>query len=347
MKQTLTHSMRDGRAGRAGPEHVMRQELLNAVSQAIKTLKLQYRNILTLRCFQQLSYAEIAQVMGGSEIRARMLFFRAKQSLTKQLKRDGFNRLQLLPGLTLFAAATLAPTEKATATTVSAATIHTGLGIKLLTLTGTTKLGVGIASVCALSIIPLGLSLTSEKKLDRYFHVVPDANLAQMKLAEPATLRACHDPDRSGWYGGWESESQTHLSHAPGRFEPDAWLHDHSQPKEAWLHLPKDHWIEVGFNGVIVDGEGDDIFIIERCCHGEQAEVLLVDKDGRLFPLAILRVQASGIHGQVTYAIDLQDITLPFQATAIRIKTINNGLSEYGGALLGLELRQVSARIKE
>jgi RNA polymerase sigma factor (sigma-70 family) len=154
VKQTSSRFVGNDQVGPTGPERAIRKELLSAVSKAVRGLKLQYRNVLTLRCFQQLSYAEIAQATGNSELGVRMLFFRAKQSLARQLARDGFDKSQLLPALTLFAAATLAPAEKATAAAISAGAIHTGLGVKLLATLGTTKVGVGVAAVLAVSLVP-------------------------------------------------------------------------------------------------------------------------------------------------------------------------------------------------
>jgi hypothetical protein len=44
-----------------------------------------HRTILSLRGFEELSYAEISQVLGCSEFAAQMLFLRAKRALAKEL----------------------------------------------------------------------------------------------------------------------------------------------------------------------------------------------------------------------------------------------------------------------
>jgi len=40
--------------------------MIEAVTQSLNTLKLTYRSVLILRCFDQRSYAEIAVVTGGT-----------------------------------------------------------------------------------------------------------------------------------------------------------------------------------------------------------------------------------------------------------------------------------------
>jgi RNA polymerase sigma-70 factor (ECF subfamily) len=346
MKQVLKSRNRGGWTAPGGPEHLTHQELLNAVSKAINSLRLRYRNILTLRCFQELSYAEIAQTMGKSELAARLLFYRAKRSLVRQLVRDGFKKSQLLPALTLFAAATIAPIEKASATAVTAAAIHTGLGVKLLAIVGTTKLGIGIAAVAVLALIPLSTIVTNKTNSGRLFHIVEQPVVARSNLAYPAAIRASYDPDQSGWKGALESQSHTDLTHAPGAIRLEQWLDRPAGPDRYWLHIPKDHWIDITFGGEITDGEGDDIFITERCCHAEQADVFLVDDNENSFPLAAVHVPASGQHLVVTYGFDLAGLKLPFAPTAVRIKTTNEGYQEYRSAELGLELLSVRARVK-
>ncbi|KKL06375.1 hypothetical protein LCGC14_2596670, partial [marine sediment metagenome] len=75
---------------------LMRKELSTAVFQAISKLKLGYRNVLALRCFEQMSYSEIAGVMDCSEVRVRVLVFRAQRSLKRQLSRRGFSKALFL-----------------------------------------------------------------------------------------------------------------------------------------------------------------------------------------------------------------------------------------------------------
>ena len=140
-----------------GLNHLMRQELSETILGAIAQLRLNYRNVLTLRCYEQMSYAEIAGLMGCKELRARVLFFRAKRALTRQLKRRGFSKGLLLTALGLFEILT-APVDSAAAGTVSAASLHVGLSATLAGAAGTPS---GI--VLVITVAGLSLSLTMEQ----------------------------------------------------------------------------------------------------------------------------------------------------------------------------------------
>jgi RNA polymerase sigma factor (sigma-70 family) len=93
-----------------GLSYAAREELYTTIVSAMAKLRLPYRNVLMLRCYEQMSYAEIADQMGCKELRARVLFFRAKRSLHRQLTRRGFAKGLLVTALGLFGVLT-APTE--------------------------------------------------------------------------------------------------------------------------------------------------------------------------------------------------------------------------------------------
>jgi RNA polymerase sigma-70 factor (ECF subfamily) len=103
-------------------EYVTRVELSDAVLRAMDKLKIEYRSVLMLRCFENLSYAEIAEVLDCKELRARVLFFRAKKSLGRHLSRGGFGKECLLAGLVLFRILTK-PSEVSATTLVSASVL--------------------------------------------------------------------------------------------------------------------------------------------------------------------------------------------------------------------------------
>jgi RNA polymerase sigma-70 factor (ECF subfamily) len=140
-----------------GLNHAIRQELSEAVVHAIGQLRLTYRNVLLLRCYEQMSYAEIADQIGCKELRARVLFFRAKRSLSRHLTRRGFGKGFLLTGLGLFGLLT-APVDAAPAAgTITAATLHTGPAAAFAGLAGTPP-GMAIAA----TITGAGVTLTME-----------------------------------------------------------------------------------------------------------------------------------------------------------------------------------------
>jgi RNA polymerase sigma-70 factor (ECF subfamily) len=60
---------------------VIRREIAENLSAAIKQLKKQYREVVQLRYFEEMSYSEIASLTKCSPQQARIRFFRAKQLL--------------------------------------------------------------------------------------------------------------------------------------------------------------------------------------------------------------------------------------------------------------------------
>ena len=142
-----------------GLNQLMRRELSDAMFQAMAKLKLMYRNILILRCFEQMSYAEIGEMLGCKELRARVLFFRAKHLLKRQLSRRGFGGELLLVALGLFGLMTASAKAASAAGTLSASSLDVGF---LATIVGAigTKPGVAIiASIATLTFILSAVNL--------------------------------------------------------------------------------------------------------------------------------------------------------------------------------------------
>jgi RNA polymerase sigma-70 factor (ECF subfamily) len=147
-----------------GLNRAMRRELSEVIIDAMARLRLSYRNVLMLRCFEQMSYAEIGEMMGCKELRARVLFFRAKRSLSRQLTRRGFAKGLLVTALGLFGFLT-APADSASAGTVTAASLNVGFVPSLVGIAGTPS---GIA--LAVTVAGVTLTLTLEHAI--YFAAV-------------------------------------------------------------------------------------------------------------------------------------------------------------------------------
>ncbi len=138
-----------------GLREAMRREMIAKVLTAMRHLGEQYRAVLSLRCFDQLSYADIAVTMDCSEVRARVLFYRAKEALKKRLSRQGIGKGMLVACLGVFGKIT-APAEAAeSAAAVTAASTQVGL---------TTVVMANIAPIAALAAviaIAVGLAASS------------------------------------------------------------------------------------------------------------------------------------------------------------------------------------------
>lgn len=133
----------------AGLSYVTRVELSEAVLRAMEKLKMEYRNVLILRCFESLSYAEIADVMDCKELHARVLFFRAKKSLGRQLARGGYGKECLLAGLVLFRILTKPSAVSSATSLVSASILDVDAFVALISL-ASSKVGLLATSLVTL-----------------------------------------------------------------------------------------------------------------------------------------------------------------------------------------------------
>lgn len=110
-----------------GLENAQRVELSEIIMDGVYQLRLAYRNVLVLRCYEGLSFAEIGEQLDCKELRARVLFFRAKQALQRHLSSQGYGKDSLLTALVLFGFLAIpTKTTSAAACTVNTATLHVG-----------------------------------------------------------------------------------------------------------------------------------------------------------------------------------------------------------------------------
>ena len=110
-----------------GFENLVGQELRQIVSTAMQKLRTRHKAVLIMRCYDGMSYSEIAESMGCSEFSTRMLFMRAKQALQKELSHNGFGKGSLLAALVIFGKLTAPSKAAAAQLTVSAAALKAGL----------------------------------------------------------------------------------------------------------------------------------------------------------------------------------------------------------------------------
>ncbi|MHC4060765.1 MAG: RNA polymerase sigma factor [Planctomycetota bacterium] len=104
IQQHLRNQQQESRIDRAIHEHehrrgvirenggetltfIVRKETLKRLSAAVSLLKRQYKEVLQLRCFEQLPYSEIAATLHCSRQQARVRLYRAKQVLRYSLHR--------------------------------------------------------------------------------------------------------------------------------------------------------------------------------------------------------------------------------------------------------------------
>ncbi|MBN1361466.1 MAG: RNA polymerase sigma factor [Sedimentisphaerales bacterium] len=115
---------------------VVTDELKHIVLRSVEQLSPSHRAVLTMRCYDHLSYAEIARLVGCSEIGARALFCRAKKSLARRLADYGLGKGSLVLALVVFGKVTAANEATAAQVAVSAATLEAGPLAALLAAAG-------------------------------------------------------------------------------------------------------------------------------------------------------------------------------------------------------------------
>jgi len=165
-------------------------ELKQIVLHCIESLEPRQRAILTMRCYDQMSYADISRLMDCSEIGARALFYRAKKALTSRLSRHGLGKGALMMALVLFGKMTAATKATAAEISITASTLSVGPTATLLA-TATSKTGIlTLAAVVVVGVGSIGdwgstregssrrVNLPSEVPSPRSALVSPQADLA-------------------------------------------------------------------------------------------------------------------------------------------------------------------------
>jgi RNA polymerase sigma-70 factor (ECF subfamily) len=138
-----------------GLDESARIELSEIIYKAVAQLKFTYRSVLVLRCYEQLTFVEIAQLMNCKEFGARVLFFRAKHALKQHLHRNGFGKEMLLTGLGLFGILTLSTKATSTAYSINTASLNVGVTAAVAGALGTKT---GIAIITAISAVLAGIT---------------------------------------------------------------------------------------------------------------------------------------------------------------------------------------------
>jgi len=183
-----------------GLHQLLQKELSKKIVVAMKQLRQQYRAVLSLRCFEQLPYLDIAVAMQCSEVKARVLFFRAKHALKKQLVRQGLSKGMLLTCLGLYGKLT-APADAASATvTVTSATTKVGVTAAVIATAGT-KAGLTTAALALLGLATVGgIRALSEPALPDRAEVKSIHYTVQARDYDPGTVGSLSKGAYEQWY---------------------------------------------------------------------------------------------------------------------------------------------------
>lgn len=335
--ELLKHVPKDHQSGL---NNLLKRELSQAVLKAMGQIKVTYRNVLMLRCFEEMSYAEIVRITGGTEMQARLLFFRAKKSLKKQLARNGFEKDLLLPALGLFGAITTSSTRSASAAiTVSSSAAKVGVGTVIVG-AATSKTGIVAAAVLAAAMLTT-VGTVKVMKEDKIVNPAYDGSLRGAvqsgNLKKPIAIIGEYNPGNNGWKGAdYLSQRRTTES-----VLPEELLIGERKRTDLVIIIPKGSWLELGFSGEIVDGPGADVCFDGRM-RGELPQIFLTDGAGEEFPLTSTASFQStgGDYGFVGF--DISELSVPFKVRALRfVGADSEGI--WGGS----ELYAVWARVSQ
>jgi RNA polymerase sigma factor (sigma-70 family) len=183
-----------------GLRQLFQKDLSKKVIVAMKQIKQEHRAVLSLRCFEQLSYEDIATTLQCSEVSARVMFYRAKQALKKQLVHRGVRKSFMLMCLGLFGRLT-APVEAASSNiTVTAASARVGL-IAVILATASTKLGIATMTAAAVGLVGVGsVSVLSGPPLPKRAEVRNLHFTTQLRLTDTGPYSSLSKGAYEQWY---------------------------------------------------------------------------------------------------------------------------------------------------
>ena len=135
---------------------MINRELKQIVLVSMRELSPRHRAVLTMRCYKDMPYSQIAELMGCTEFGAQALFYRAKKALAKKLAHHGLGKSYLLAALVLFGKLTASTEAAAANVSITAATLKVGAAAWLAgMITGKTA----VVSVATVAVIAGGTAL--------------------------------------------------------------------------------------------------------------------------------------------------------------------------------------------
>lgn len=297
-------------------EQAERSELFEAICKSLDMLEKRHRNVLVLRCFELLSYAEIASVMGSSELQARLLFFRAKHALKRHLHNRGYGRNYFLTSLSLFGLITGMRTKSASAAvTVTANMFKTGT---MATTIGavTTKVGLMTTAIVTIGLVAGSVHIcrSDAETPKEITNGITLAVRSDAQWAFPLQIIVSYDPEGNGWEAV-VAEDDGKLS---TKIPMDLQMILARQWDNCYVIIPEGHWIEFGFERPIANGIGFDIRY--NCLEtGNFPEVFLTDGQEQILQLTnpVIEPLENGGH---RVSFELTNVVIPFEPVGVRVQ---------------------------
>jgi RNA polymerase sigma-70 factor (ECF subfamily) len=305
-----------------GLRQLLQKELSKKVVIAMKQLKQQYRAVLSLRCFEQLSYSEIAVAMECSEVRARVLFYRAKQALKKQLSHQGLKKGLFLVCLGLFGRLT-APSRAATVT-LSASSARVGAMTAVIATAGT-KLGIATITAAAVGLVSVGgISVLSEPPLPQRSEVTSINYTTQLSDTSQGPTSSVSKGAYKQWY------------YCPERVDGPMFMR-----MERWDAKQRNQlctWLQNGEGNYFYKNGGDEIYISNYRLFWSSLRVRRLPTDTEEFTNFLSEVEGdlSGVEytrdietGLLKSALDDRFVEVRNFRTKYKYNTLNEDLFDY------------------
>ncbi|MBN1392846.1 MAG: sigma-70 family RNA polymerase sigma factor [Sedimentisphaerales bacterium] len=204
------------------------EELKQLVFDAMRELKPKHRAVLAMRCYEDMQYSQIAQLMGSSELRTRVLFYRAKEALQKHFAKKGFGKGFLLSALALFGKMT-APSEAAVpSVTVTAAATKVGAAAAIV---GVATSKTTVATLAAAAAIAAGTILTP---------LPVDKAVAWTNKTADAVRQKINDLNAAANVSAAREEYWYYYPEKAGGPVIKRFIRQHPQTKQSYCHVLED-----------------------------------------------------------------------------------------------------------
>lgn len=142
-------------------------ELKQSILRCMQRLKPKYRMILVMRCYDRMTYAEIAKVMGATEFGARRMFCRAKKALAKHLSKNGLGKGALVMALTVYGRMSARTEVGAAGVSITASILNPGpLASALAWMSGRVAVGLAAAGVAVGTTAPMIIRNQADRIVD-------------------------------------------------------------------------------------------------------------------------------------------------------------------------------------
>ena len=168
-------------------------ELKQTIFDALRRLKPEHRAVITMRCYREMDYNMIAESLGCSKFAAKMLFFRAKKAVAKQLSRRGLGRGSLMIALALFGKMTAESKAAAAGLSVTSASVKVGIPISVA---GALLSTPGILTVSTIGLVTIGTTMMPHQSDEQ----IPSAQQQFVQVLPSAIGQNEDSAQQQCWY---------------------------------------------------------------------------------------------------------------------------------------------------